>query len=125
MSDPNDAAEFCRALANSRPIELNLCHLAAQQNYHIHKDSVMAENIRISNPPGGDVTPQWMLSRARDHAQALYKERVRMGTAATASRPVVPGATSGSESAERGRGRGRGGGGRGRAKGKARGKAQI
>ena len=112
MPDPNNGAAFARHVAQSRALELNLRHLAAQKAFDATRDPVHAARIRLSRPPGGDPTPQWLTDAARVHSTAVFKEQARNKPSKGAGRGK--GDAGGGSSQDAPKGRGRGGRGRGR-----------
>jgi len=121
MVDANDGAEFARAIASHRGIELNLRHLASQMNYYKYGDAHLSAKIKLSAPPDGDPTPNWLLDDGRNHSQAIFKHNLRNRTTPgkgagkdDAKKTKVEAASSSSDQAG-----GKGGRGRGRGRGKA------
>ena len=115
MTDANDGAEFARKVAQSKPLEINLRHLAADRCFAISHDARAADKIRLSKPPGGDPTPSWLKDDARAYSLALYKEEQRnRGTHPTARGRGTKGdgkiadPAKAKDTAARGRGHGRG-----------------
>ena len=70
--DVNDGAEFAKRVAACKPLETHLRHFAGQQAWNKYKDADLVNKILFAASPGGDVTPSWLMTNARDFSQALY-----------------------------------------------------
>ena len=120
MTDPSDGGDFARRVAQNKTLEVNLRHLDAQISYNTNQDAGVADYIRLSKPPGADITPSWLQAQARDYSQAVYKQQQRVrsfkpsaasggGASASSSQSQAPAAKPTARARGRGRGGGRGG----------------
>merc|ERR1712023_244106 len=75
--DVNDGGEFARRAASDRVLENNIRHLLADQVLEVYKDPHLANHMRLVIPNPSVAAPDWLMSMARDHSSAVYRQQQR------------------------------------------------